>query len=82
MKIWVLFPNLASGGLGTLFRMLSIQKNEKITRTVPILKLNSIFFSRIDIKKIANGVGPGVMLSIQKNEKITRKIPILKPNST
>ena len=45
-------------------RALSVQKNEKITRTAQILKLNSTQFtfqkiSTMDIKKFLEGGGPG-----------------------
>ena len=43
--------------------MLSVQKNEKITRTVPMLKSNSTeffsFFSMIHIKNFPEGAGRG-----------------------
>ena len=43
---------------------LSIQKNEKITRTVPILKLQFYIFSKIDIKIFTNGAGGFFFLHI------------------
>ena len=61
-------------------RSLSVQKNEKITRTIPILKY-SYFFSLMDIKSLQIGggqTGGQGALSVQKNEKITRTVPILK----
>ena len=71
------FANVGGPGI-----MLSIQKNEKITRTVNILKKNlHNFFFTIDIKNFkygrARGMGMGCY-QFQKNQKSTRTIPILK----
>ena len=64
-------------GGDALTRSLSVQKNEKITRTVPILKSNSIyiyiFFSTMDINFFTYGEAEGQAmrgqgaLSVQKN---------------
>ena len=56
------FTNL--GGPGGWAEVIIVQKNEKITRTVPILKSNSTqfsfnFFSAMDIKIYLKGRGPG-----------------------
>ena len=51
---------LIGRGGGARSRSLSVQKNENITRTVPILKSNStyfsfkFFFSTMDIKNFTN----------------------------
>ena len=69
---------------------LSIQKNEKITRTVPILKSNSTYFPFhffvlwwiLQILPMGEGCQGGrqAALSVQKNEKIAKTVPILKSN--
>ena len=55
-----------SGGGGAQIRSLSVQKNEKITRTEPILKSNStfFFFPMMGIKSFTDGEGLGVMLPV------------------
>ena len=76
-------------GGGTQTRSLTVQKNEKITRTIPILNkiLHNFHLNNIFIRWILKvlhiwgdkGGGHGA-LSVQKNEKITRTVPILKSN--
>ena len=66
----------AGGGGGGRTRSLSIQKNEKITRRVPILKSNStffFFFSTMDIKK-KNMMGPRGQASGEKGRYPFRKM--------
>ena len=72
------FTNRWGGQEGGLWAI-SVEKNEKITITAPILKLNSTsfsFFSALNMKKLKCGGREGGLarggqgaLSVQKNEK-------------